>query len=142
MGEMINNYNFIKIRAHHLLCIQGFQGYGYSQDFVDNMAMIIKNIDLNPDLEIEIILDWDVICSHCPHNVKGICQRRSDSAQKIKAMDVNVLRKLDLKEGARGRAKDFFYLVNMKLRNRSDIQDICGNCEWKEKCLWYISRGK
>ncbi len=41
-GQM--NDSIINIRAHHLLCLQGFQGYGYSQDFVRNMAEIIKKI--------------------------------------------------------------------------------------------------
>jgi len=130
--------NILKIRAHHFLCVQGFQGYGYSQDFVKNMIEIIKNIDSNP--ESQIITECDIICSCCPHNVEGICQKRLDSAQKVKDMDIRVLRKLNLKDGIRGRAKDFLALVNAKFRNRFDIDDICGDCEWKEKCLWFISQ--
>ena len=28
------------LRGHHLLCLQGFQGYGYDEDFVKNMTEI------------------------------------------------------------------------------------------------------
>ncbi|MCD6490406.1 MAG: DUF1284 domain-containing protein [Thermodesulfobacterium sp.] len=132
--------NILKIRAHHLLCIQGFQGYGYSKDFVKNMTEVIKNIDSNP--EVEIIAECDIICSCCPHNVGGVCQKELNSAQKVKDMDIQVLRKLNLKDGTRGRAKDFLLLVNTKLKNSLDVQDICGKCEWRKKCLWFISRGK
>ena len=37
----------LSIRAHHFLCMQGFQGYGYSEDFIRNMAGIIEYIREN-----------------------------------------------------------------------------------------------
>jgi len=120
--------------------MQGFQGYGYSQDFVDNIAQVIKDINLFPDLEVEVIVKCDVICSYCPHNKEGVCQKRPNSVQRVRDIDLQVLRKLGLKEGAKVRAKDIFTLVNTALRNISDIQDICAKCEWKEKCLWFSSR--
>jgi len=132
--------DILKIRAHHLLCIQGFQGYGYNKDFVKNMSEVIKKIDLNP--EVEIITECDVICSCCPHNIGGVCQKDFNSAKKVKEMDMQVLRKLNLRSGARGRIKDFFSLANAKFKNSLDVQDICGDCEWRKKCLWFISRGK
>lgn len=132
--------NTLKIRAHHLLCIQGFQGYGYSHNFVANMTEVIKKVT-DTNLEVEIIAECDVICSCCPYNRKGMCQTY-DSAWKVKSMDVHVLEKLGLKEGTKGRIKDILYLVNTRLRNISDIQEICGDCDWKGKCLWFISRNK
>lgn len=128
------------IRAHHILCIQGFQGYGYSKDFVDNMTELTENINSNPDLKIEIIDECDIICSRCPYNNGGICQKRQDSFQKVRDTDLRVLKKLGLKKGMKLKAKDIFFLANEKLKNISDIQDICGDCEWKEICNWFISR--
>jgi len=32
------------IQAHHFLCIQGFQGYEYNRDIVNNMKEVIKSI--------------------------------------------------------------------------------------------------
>jgi hypothetical protein len=122
--------------------MQGFQGYGYNQNFVANIAQVIKDINSCSDLEVEIIVECDIICSYCPHNEGGVCQKQLDSAQKVRDIDRRVLRKLSLKEGAKGRAKDIFILVNTKLRSISDIQDVCGDCGWKEKCLWFTSRDK
>lgn len=132
----------MRIRAHHLLCMQGFQGYGYNQEFVSNMAQAIKDMNSCPDLEVEIIVECDIICFHCPHNKAGVCQKRLDSAQKVRDMDMHVLRKLGIREGAKGKVKDILALVNTALKNISDIQDVCGDCEWKEKCLWFISRSQ
>ena len=135
---MADTLDFSRIRAHHLLCIQGFQGYGYNRNFVANMLRILKDINPNSDLEIEIIDECDVICSQCPHNKEEICQKNPDSALKVKCKDERVLRRLGLRKGISGRARDIFSLVNKKLKNIPDVQDICGDCDWKEKCLWFM----
>jgi hypothetical protein len=128
----------LDFRAHHLLCIQGFQGYGYNEEFTKNMMEVLKNIDSNP--ESKLISECDVICAYCPHNINGICCETIDSAQKIKKMDLIVLNKLKLKVGTKGRIKEFISLANSTLKNLSDIQDVCGNCNWQKKCLWFLSR--
>ncbi len=130
--------NILKIRAHHLLCLQGFQGYGYNKDFVRNMTEIIAKIELNP--ELQITTEGDDICSCCIYNMEGECRKKPGSAYEVKNIDMRVLEKLNLKDGTTGRAKDFLSLANINLRNSFDVLDICGKCEWKEKCLWFISR--
>lgn len=142
MQNINTTSNIIEIRAHHLLCLQGFQGHGYSQAFAQNMSEIVRYIGLNPDLEIEIVEKCDVICACCPHNVKGVCQKNLGSAQSIREMDMYVLKKLNLKRGTKIRAKDIFTFVNKKLNDSLDIESLCGACEWKEKCLWPILQDK
>ncbi|HII92208.1 MAG TPA: DUF1284 domain-containing protein, partial [Methanosarcina sp.] len=44
----------LKIRAHHLCCIQGFQGYGYSPVFVANMRAVISDIKAFPSRPLEL----------------------------------------------------------------------------------------
>lgn len=126
--------NILKIRAHHLLCMQGFQGYGYSEDFVDNMQQVIKHINSSPEQKIEIISDCDIICSKCPYNKKEVCTKNSDSAAKLKDMDMNVLKKLELKKSEKIKSKDILSLIKTKLK-KSDIENICKDCSWKDKCL-------
>ena len=123
-----------KIRAHHLLCIQGFQGYGYSQDFVANMAQVVKDINSSPDLKVEIIAECDVICSHCPYNYEGLCKKNPDSAIELNNIDRHILKKLGLRNSSKVKAKDVLSLVKTKLED-SDIEYICGDCEWREKCI-------
>ncbi|UCH88089.1 MAG: DUF1284 domain-containing protein [Thermoplasmata archaeon] len=135
---MSANPEVITLRAHHLLCLQGFQGYGYTQDFADNMADILKRIDAEPEIELEIITACDDICSKCPHQVSGICQRDPGSDQEVREMDSQVLEKLDLQEGHRGKAVNLIELLNQKFRDISDIKDVCKNCDWKKKCMHFI----
>lgn len=137
---MVEDLKPIRIRAHHLLCMQGFQGYGYDKDFVDNLNAIIKSIKSNPDLKIIVINECDDICSQCPHNHSGVCIKEPDSDMKIKNMDNEVLKKLGRKSGSELKSRDIFEFVNKKIAGKRDLSIICRDCEWQSKCLLYISQ--
>jgi len=146
----------MKIRAHHLLCIQGFQGYGYSEDFSKNMAEVIEILYNFPKYKIEIVAETDAICTCCPYNINGKCQENQVSLQhkvfggpkskiltandKIISMDLNVLKKLDISPGSIFEAGKIFKITNKKLKTYFDVKDICGDCRWSEKCLWYLKK--
>lgn len=127
----------IKIRAHHLLCLQGYQGYGYNSRFTVNLEKVAALINRTSDLEVKIVTDSDLICDYCPHNGILGCRKDQNSSSKIKAMDTKVLEKLDLKEGGSAKIQNIIALTNVKFKTYFDIQPICGNCQWKEKCLWF-----
>ncbi len=131
----------IKIRAHHLFCMQGFQGYGYSSEFVANMRAVLESIKASPSKPLELVSEGDVICSSCPHS--GQCALKgSFLGIRIRRMDSLVLKKLGMVEGTITDAKSVFRLVNTKLKNPSDIEEVCGNCRWRQKCLWYLQRNE
>jgi uncharacterized protein len=130
----------MKIRAHHLLCMQGFQGYGYSEDFTKNMVEIIEILQNFPKRKIEIIAGSDVICACCPYDTDGICQENSGSDEKIKAMDTKVLKKLEISAGSILEVEEIFNITNKKLKTYIDVKKICGDCKWSEKCLWYLEK--
>lgn len=128
---------FLKIRAHHLLCIQGYQGYGYSDKFQANLERIIQLINTAADLEIQVVAENDVICSYCPYTGQTGCQKDKDSAQNIQTMDLKILGRLGLKEGMRDNPQNLIMLTHSKFKTYFDIEEMCGDCQWKEKCLWY-----
>ena len=130
-------YKCLKIRAHHLCCIQGFQGYGYSPVFVANMRAVISDIKAFPSRPLELVSECDVICASCPGKRECTAQE-STSSRRIKSMDLAVMEKLKIKEGTIMEADEAFSLVNSQLVNASDINDVCGTCKWRPKCLWYI----
>lgn len=53
----------MKLRAHHLICLLGFRGLGYSPEFVENMARIADQLRSFPHTVIEIVRRPDDICS-------------------------------------------------------------------------------
>ena len=118
--------------------MQGFQGYGYSPDFAANMQQVIETIRSSSNLEIAVVAECDIICSHCPHIKDGICRKDSGSAGRIRDMDMLVLEKLGLREGTKAKGKDILDLVNARIGNISDVDGICGKCEWGDRCTWYL----
>ena len=124
----------MKIRAHHLLCIQGFQGYGYSEEFTKNLSKIIRSLKSFSNQKIEIITECDIICSYCPYNIDEICHKDKESYEKIKEMDAKVLEKLEIPDKSTFKANEIFSITNKRLTG-FDLEEICGDCSWKDKCL-------
>ena len=114
-----------KIRAHHLLCIQGFQGLGYSAGFVENLQKIINHIQEYPK-QTELILtdDLDDICQACPHSGTAECEKDPQADAQIKAMDRAVLKKLDLDTGIKDSYEHLVELSNAKLTTRDDVSNL------------------
>lgn len=129
----------MKIRAHHLLCIQGFQGYGYSEEFTENMSKVIQNLKSFPDHKIQITTCCDVLCACCPHNIANKCAESSNSNEKMIEMDIKVLKTIGLQANTIIEAHDAFQLVNKYFKS-SHIIEICGNCKWKDKCLFFLMK--
>jgi uncharacterized protein len=129
----------LKIRAHHLLCMQGYQGYGYDRKFEAGMSAVLDMINRKPDINIMTAAGNDIICGHCPHGSENCCRRGYDSDSKMKDMDKMILEMLKLKENRIYRADRLFSLVKSRFQTILDIKGICDYCEWRDKCLWFTS---
>jgi uncharacterized protein len=127
----------IRIRAHHLLCIQGFQGYGYNTEFKQEMGEIISFIYSNPLNKLQIITKTDEICKYCPHEIAGSCSKENYS--ELKLLDELVLKKTFLNENEVYTFEMAKKVLDDNLKYE-DIIEICGNCFWTDKCLFFIEK--
>ncbi|MDR3223713.1 MAG: DUF1284 domain-containing protein [Methanobrevibacter sp.] len=140
----------VKLRAHHLLCLQGYQGYGYSESFKINFENLIDHLKTNPD--IVILKSVDFICFHCPNLKDEKCclnlekydenlgkEKIVNKNKEIVEMDLNVIKKTGIIENKLYKIDDLYGIVNNSL-NVDDLKDICGKCMWIKKCLWYQSK--
>jgi hypothetical protein len=125
----------IKIRAHHILCIQGYQGHGYSQNFEENMGKMVEKFRLNPNLPVTVVCETDGICEYCPYQSAGRCINTPLANKQISTMDSLVLEKLSLESGDTLNINKLISLT--KKLNKTDVMEICGECSWKECCLWF-----
>jgi hypothetical protein len=123
----------INLRGHHLLCLKGFQGYGYDEGFVENMTSINSQRKL-PETTISLCDSADDICSNCPNLIDGICENEAQN-ERIVSMDREVLKKLD---GTKEHESiELFDKVDEIFNTRESVSEICFNCKWSEKCLFY-----
>ncbi|MBI4813799.1 MAG: DUF1284 domain-containing protein [Methanobacterium sp.] len=125
----------VRIRAHHILCIQGFQGLGYSKEFTKNMTLITEKIRNNPSFFIKIVIGADSICKHCPHLLNGVCENEMDSLKFISSMDSLVLKSLNMEAGyliSSAQLKTLTMSLSPKI-----VKEICGECSWRKDCLYF-----
>jgi len=131
----------LKIRAHHLCCIQGFQGYGYSPAFVANMRAVISDLEALPSRLLKLVTVCDAICVSCPSK-RECTSQESVLSRRIRQMDLVVLEKLRIDDGTVVKADEAFRLINSKFNKASDVEEVCGTCKWRQKCLWYMHVGE
>ncbi len=116
----------MKLRAHHILCIQGYVGNGYDENFTHNMDTIVKHLKSNPKAKITIIDSIDCICYKCPNNINNThCQMQD----KVKTLDSNVINSLNIEKN-----KTYTYneLLEILINNLSidKFNHICNTCQW------------
>ncbi|MDD5530512.1 MAG: DUF1284 domain-containing protein [bacterium] len=119
----------MKLRGHHLLCTQGFQGYGYDKSFTDNMKQVVNKLNTSDNLWIKITDTCDEICVKCPNSNGEEC-----SKDHIKTMDSIILKELKLTPGDRLKKEDVFTTIK---KHSQKLQKVCKGCEWQQVCLFY-----
>ena len=121
------------LRGHHLLCLKGFQGYGYDEDFVENMIKVnsLRKID---STTVSLTNQADDLCKSCPNLKNGICENQ-DCDNHIRKMDEEVLKKLDISKEYN--SVELFEKIDEIFNTEESVSEICFNCMWHEKCLFY-----
>ncbi len=121
------------LRGHHLLCLKGFQGYGYDDDFVKNMIGINTKRKENTTT-VTLTNSPDDICKACPNLKNNLCENENQN-RRIVEMDNEVLKKFDISKEYN--ALELFEKVDLIFNSKESVSKICFNCMWHEKCLFY-----
>lgn len=121
------------LRGHHLLCLKGFQGYGYDENFTQNMTRINSKRKLN-NTTISLTDSPDDICAACPNLNNNICENKLQN-QRIIRMDKEVLKKLDATKEYN--SVELFKKIDAIFNTSESVSEICSKCMWGEKCLFY-----
>ncbi len=120
----------VRLRAHTLLCLQGFRGEGYSPEFVENMAAIHRSLADRPETTVEVLDSPDAVCGACPHRHPIGCTLNGDrSEEEMRDQDHEVLRRLGLKVGDRLGWQDILTRIRIAVSGE-DLPSICGSCRW------------
>lgn len=63
----------IKLRGHHLLCLLGYRGMGYSEAFANNMTEVYKQLQQQPTTLVTIVSGPDDLCKCFPSDQSNHC---------------------------------------------------------------------
>ena len=119
----------IALRAHHLLCLLGFRGLGYSPEFTENMARIAARLRADPATRIRLRARPDDVCAACPHLDGGCRQEGAESEQRSRRRDRAVLSSLRLRSGQETSWTEAL-LGLAQAFSRDDIARVCAPCRW------------
>lgn len=123
----------LKLRGHHLLCLKGFQGYGYSNEFIENMTQVNFKRKMKCT-KLTLSCEPDELCRYCPNLRKGLC-KDEEHDKVIRKMDEEVLKKIDPEEEYN--SVELFKKINDLFNTKESVSEICFNCMWHDKCLFY-----
>ncbi|GGD57012.1 DUF1284 domain-containing protein [Paenibacillus nasutitermitis] len=114
----------IKLRGHHLLCLLGYRGMGYSADFCTNMTDIYETLRSKPDSLVELVAGPDDICRAYPPEQDNHCNGT------VHRLDGDVLAKLGLSSGNIISWQEICAAVALKVAP-DDIGHLCTSCPWQ-----------
>ncbi|MCM3090963.1 MULTISPECIES: DUF1284 domain-containing protein [unclassified Cytobacillus] len=114
-----------KLRGHHLFCLLGYRGMGYSREYAENMTRMHKTLRDNPRTWIQLVKGPDHLCEKYPNSGEYHCEHDN-----IYERDAVILEKLGLHIG------QILYWQDIELNIRkhalpSDIQTVCETCSWR-----------
>ena len=124
----------LQFRPHHFLCANGFEGKGYSPDFVYNFADIVAELrgPQGDQVLLQVVTGADDICQPCPHRREKSCTKQA----LIESLDQRHLEALRLTE------KQVLSWGHVKERIKSYVSDsvfdsMCRGCGWQSEgmCL-------
>lgn len=120
----------IKVRGHHLICLNFFSGEGYDEDFVRNLEQVVS--ELKSGVTFQIVYGSDDICYRCPNLKNNKCYYKEDSDEGILRMDMVALDLLKVRIGQRLRWDEIEVNIAKVLRKWKSLY--CNLCEWRYVC--------
>ena len=120
----------MRLRPHHILCIQKFTGHGYDAEFTRHMTSVAAELAERGETEITLVHGCDELCVACPNNADGICI----SAEKVDSIDSGVLAACGFSCGETIRWSELARAARERVFETEEFYNICARCQWFELC--------
>ena len=118
----------MKLRAHNLLCIQGFLGKGYDAAFVANMTRVVASLD--DTALVTVVAAPDALCAACPWLQRSGCALHGEGTETgIVHQDRDVSGRLGIADGETLPWAEIAARIARSVAPE-DLDSICGACPW------------
>lgn len=128
----------MKVRGHHLFCMQLYEGKGYNDEFCKGMEQVIKDVRKN-GVSLTVQKEADIICEKCPNRInKTDCRLGNEDVEK---KDIEVMKALNLKENE----IISYEMIRKRLENNIDennFLNICASCRWFQENICNYEKWK
>lgn len=114
-----------RLRGHHLLCLLGYRGMGYSEAYAENMTKLHNTLRTEPDTMVEIVFGPDDLCAHFPEGETYHCED-----QNVYIRDSAILERLGVKVGE----VKSWQTIEEEIAHKvvpGDIPLFCETCPWR-----------
>ena len=124
----------VRLRGHHLICLQFFRGEGYSEDYVANLHALLDRLAVE---RAETVGVADDVCATCPElGADGLCaSEAAGGEEEIRRIDALAFELLELASG------DRIMLAETRERLAADAigvgrwrAEACEGCAWESVC--------
>lgn len=129
-NKELRRFMNMKLRGHHLICLQFFHGEGYNEQFVERLKEVVER-SKNGEV-VKVVYGIDEVCAVCPYLIADTCNYNEESEDKIYEIDNLALELLKLSVGDEISWK---YLED-RVPEIIDIwrEKVCMDCEWRSAC--------
>ncbi|TCS69497.1 putative CHY-type Zn-finger protein [Effusibacillus lacus] len=121
------------MRGHHLLCLLGYRGIGYSEQFARNMSSVHDRLLKDPETEVCIVQGPDDLCACFPDDQVYHCDD-----EHVGTRDQRILQRLGLEIGEELTWGEIQSRI-ARLVNPEEIAEWCFTCSWRS--LGYCEEG-
>jgi uncharacterized protein len=114
-----------QLRGHHLFCLLGYRGMGYSKEYVENMTALHQKLRNDSSTLIQLVKGPDHLCEKYPNSGIYHCQDGS-----IYERDAAILEKVGLQIGQTLTWEE----IEASIRKNvipTDIGLVCETCSWR-----------
>jgi hypothetical protein len=115
----------IRLRGHHLLCLLGYRGLGYSPAFVERMTQVYEALRRMPQRPVRVVFGPDDLCAAFPAQGDSHCLE-----ERVLARDERVRTRLGLRVGAQLPFAEVLARVRTGVLP-DDIARWCATCPWQ-----------
>lgn len=115
----------LRLRGHHLLCLLGYRGMGYSEAFTATMSAVYETLRTEPTTPVILVEGPDDICAAFPEDGPYHCLE-----ERVRVRDERVRKRLGLAVGSQVPWEEILSRIAVRVRP-DDIPRWCRTCPWE-----------
>ena len=123
----------LRLRPHHLVCLQFYRGQGYSASYVENLSRVVASAAEGPVLVVE---GQDSVCVACPGLAPdGTCLDPMAGESEVRRLDRLALAVLGVRVGEECSLAHARELLEADAIAAGRWRfDACAGCTWEDVC--------